>query len=50
MLAFAKTKKAMIQARVFRASTGRWEDLGIIWQTKGWIKNLIDKIKLWLQY
>jgi len=26
----AKVKKPVIRARVYRASTGKWEDLGII--------------------
>ena len=49
MLTKADTRKATISARVYRASTGQWEDLGIIWQTKGLIKNLINRIQKWLQ-
>ena len=49
MITFAKTKKATISARIIRAD-GRVEDLGVIWRTKGRLKNIIDKIKLWLQY
>ena len=49
MLTFAKTKKATISARVIRAD-GRIEELGVIGKSKGRLKNLIDKIKIWLQF
>ena len=49
MLARAKTKKATISARIIRAD-GRVEELGVIWKTKSRFKNLINKIKLWLQF
>lgn len=47
--AFAKTRKATISAKIIRAN-GQVEELGIIWSSKGRIKNIINKIKLWLQY
>ena len=50
MITKAKVKKATIKARVFRAETGKWEDLGVIWKSQGRLKKLIDKIKLWLQF
>lgn len=40
------TNIAKINARVFRVSTGKWEDLGVIFK-KGRIRSLINKIKKW---
>ena len=47
----AKVKSHTIKARVFRVSTGKWEDLGIIATSKAdWYTNLISRIKeLWRQ-
>ena len=49
--ASAKIKKSQIRAKVFRASTGKWEDLGVIAKTEGRFKKFIRKIKtlLWQQ-
>ena len=48
---FVKThKKVTIRAKVFRAKTGKWEDLGIVWQNQGRIGKIIKKVKQWLQY
>lgn len=50
MIGKTKVKKGTIRAKVFRAETGQWEDLGIIASTNiFWkIKNKIKK--LWQQY
>lgn len=50
MIAKAKTRKVTIKARVYRAATGQWEDLGVIYSSKSRIKNIINKIKTWLQF
>lgn len=34
------TKRVTIKARVFRVATGKWENLGIVYQIKEKIKNL----------
>ena len=49
-----KTKIGTIQAKVFRASTGTWENLGTIYSSKvSLIEKIInkikDKIKIWQQ-
>mgnify|MGYP001611199693 CR=1 FL=1 len=52
MLTFAKTRKASISAKIIRAN-GQIEDLGVVWRSKGIIRNIIDKIdkiKTWLQF
>jgi len=41
---FGKVKRADIKARVYRAATGKWEDLGVIASTD-WKWNLVNKIK-----
>ena len=38
----AKTRKATIRARVYRASTGQWEDLGVISRSH---PDLLERIK-----
>ena len=38
----AKVRKATISARVYRAETGKWEDLGVISKTK---LTLIERFK-----
>ena len=50
MLSLLKIRHTTIKARVFRAETGIWEDLGVIWKTKGRLKNFKDKVLLWLLY
>ena len=52
MIAKGNIKKAEIRARVFRAATGEWEDLGTISKLK---VNIFNKIitnikKIWQQY
>ena len=53
MITNVKIKKSVISARVYRAQTGKWEDLGIIYQSKvGYypFMNIINRIKKWLQF
>jgi len=44
--AFAKSRNAEIRVRVYRKSTGKWENYGIVsssrlsWRIKNWFKNL----------
>jgi len=46
------TKQTTISARVFRASTGQYEDLGVIYQSglRDTIKNIINRLLSWLQF
>lgn len=48
VIAKFKLKKATISARVYRASSGKWEDLGMVAST-GWWENLKIKIKNFLK-
>jgi len=45
MRAKAKTKKATISARVWRAETGKWENLGIIYKTENFLSKIIKKLR-----
>lgn len=49
LTAQTKIRKATISAKVIRAD-GRVEDLGVVWSNKSYIKNLINRIKKWLQF
>jgi len=49
--AFGKVKRADIKARVYRATTGKWEDLGIItstdrfWKIKKFIWKVVNYVR-----
>jgi len=47
MQIIAKNKNSTISARIFRAKTGKWENLGVISKTKN---SLIRRIIKWLQF
>jgi len=46
--------KATIRARVWRAETGKWEDLGVIAATRSTrvdkIKQLLLEVRKWLRF
>jgi hypothetical protein len=46
LVAKGKIKSAQISARVYRAETGKWTNLGVIAKSK---ESLIRRIKQWLQ-
>jgi len=41
----AKIKKARISARVYRAETGKWENLGVIYKVENFLEKIIKKLK-----
>lgn len=46
-VANTKLKKGTVSARVYRAATGKWENLGVIASTSKWF-NFKQGVKKWL--